>query len=61
MDYCILIGKWFIFKQKYLNRIPSFLEYLLLLKSELIVEKYLLELENKQETFSKWALLYDNI
>lgn len=61
MDYCILIGKWYIFKQKYLNRAPSFLEYLLVLKAELEVEKYLLQMENKIETFSKWTLLYDNL
>lgn len=60
LNYCILIGKWYIFKQKYRGKAFSFVEYLFELKAELEIEKYLLKLEDKFEVFLlKWNILYE--
>ncbi len=62
LNYCILIGKWYIFKQKYLGKSFSFVEYLHELKAELEIEKYLLNLEGKSEVFLlKWNILYEEL
>ncbi len=59
MDLCILIGKWYIFKEKYLNKSPSFIGLLVDLKGWLETEKYILNLEGKYDQFeTKWKLLY---
>ena len=60
MDYCIIIAKFYIYKQKYLEKSISFFQYLVELKHNLEVEKYLLFIEGKQDIFnSKWSLLYN--
>lgn len=60
MDFCIMTGKWYIFKQKYCNKSVSFIELLLNLKNNVNIEKHLLYLEGKIELFeSKWKELYE--
>jgi hypothetical protein len=62
MDFCILIGKWYIFKEKHLNKSPSFIGFLVDLKSNIEIEKYTMYLEDKQEKFdAKWKLLYESL
>lgn len=61
MDFCILVGKWYIFRQKYLNKSPSFIGFLVELRSCLEVEKYAFYIEGKHEEFRiKWNVLYDS-
>jgi hypothetical protein len=58
MDYCIIIGKWYIFRQKYCEKTISFVEFLVELKNNVKIEKYLLYLGGKEDTFeTKWNML----
>ena len=60
MDCCILIGKGYIDRQKSCNKPVSFFEFLWVLKNNVIIEKYLLKLEDKTDVFTqKWKRLYD--
>lgn len=60
LDYCILIGKWYLFKTRLAEKYVSFIEFLQELKYHVNIEQYLLNLEGKQEQFeNKWKTLYE--
>ena len=62
LDYCILLGKYYIFKQKLLEKNVSFIGYLFDLKHDISIVKYNLFLENKGSIFElKWKSLYEAV
>ena len=60
IDYCVLIGKWYIHTQRLKEKSLFFIEYLQILKGFINTEKYILCIQQKQDWFErKWKLLYD--
>jgi len=62
LNYCILLAKHFIYNRK-MNKCNNFciLEYLIYLKSKLNLEKYILKKINKENSFSKFVFIMENI
>ena len=62
LNYCILVGKWYIYQTKQNNSQIFFFNYLSTLKSKLeILETVYIE-RNKVKVFTdKWSFVYDNV
>ena len=61
MNYCILIGKYYISKAKNVDETVSFLNYLHILKNKMEVMKTRYCLKGKEDVFEeKWSTLYNN-
>ncbi len=62
INYCILNGKWYIYRQKLHEKIVFFPVFLSELKYNLEVEKYTMTKECQLDTFlDKWNMLYEAI
>lgn len=65
LNYCILLAKWFIFRQKHYNRDSDnifFPLYLLELKHKLIVEKHIAVKNKTTHVFNQtWLALYETL
>ncbi len=62
LDYCILIGKYYIYQTKKNNRDINLYMYLVELKSKLTIEKFISEKNDKLNQFeTKWSFIYDYI
>ena len=62
LNYCILVGKWYIYFVKYSSKKISFLHYLHLLKTKLQVLELIYCLKDKKDLFTdKWSMVYNSI
>jgi hypothetical protein len=60
INYCILMGKWYIYTQRLRENTLFFIEYLQKLKNYINTEKFILYTEQKERVFErKWKVLYD--
>ena len=62
INYVILLGKWYIQCQKYLDRQIDFLDFLVILKQNLLTEQYICTSNGKLHTFNKkWSSILENM
>ena len=60
LNYCILLGKWFIYNQKKNNKECHIFEYLKLLKMRLEIEQYLCNQKCQPDLFvEKWLTIFE--
>ena len=60
LNYILLHGKWFIYRCKLNNKQIFHLDFLIQLKNNILIEKYIYCNNGDLETFKgKWGLLYD--
>ena len=60
VNYIIIHGKWYIYQCKLNKKVIFLLDFLLHLKHDLLIEKYIYISNGQMETFSKyWGLLED--
>ena len=60
-DYIILIGKFFLYKCKLNDQIPTIEHFILTLKGRYKIERYVATIREKKEVFNKNWLLYNDI
>ena len=56
-NYCLLLGKYYIYKKKTNEQRINFTEFLNILKERLQIEKYILSTKGEDEKFNKWVPL----
>ena len=62
VNFVILLGKWYIYRQSYLDKKVEFFDFLVLLKSRLETEKYICRCQGQINKFDKmWSEIMDNL
>ena len=61
-NYAIILAKWYIQKQTFMENRVDFYDFLTVLKHHLQIERYICVSNNKLHTFNKkWSNIWDNI
>jgi hypothetical protein len=61
LNFCIIEGKWYIAKEKYVLNDCNFIKFLCELKNRINIEKYIITtMKDNEDLFErKWGLIYN--